>query len=46
MGPPKTPTPNRPSSLNKENIPYSPEKVSYLFVSQYEGKIIEDIETI
>ncbi|RTG85613.1 annexin A7/11 [Schistosoma bovis] len=28
MGPPKTPTPNRPSSLNKENIPYSPEKRS------------------
>ncbi|VDP50551.1 unnamed protein product [Schistosoma curassoni] len=28
MGPPKTPTPNRPSSLNKENIPYSPEKTS------------------
>ncbi|CAH8545205.1 unnamed protein product [Schistosoma mattheei] len=28
MGPPKTPTPNRPSSLKKENIPYSPEKTS------------------
>ncbi|CAH8579822.1 unnamed protein product [Schistosoma rodhaini] len=28
MGPPKTPTPNRPSSFNKENIPYSPEKTS------------------
>ncbi|KAH9583555.1 Annexin A6, variant 3 [Schistosoma haematobium] len=28
MGPLKTPTPNRPSSLNKENIPYSPEKTS------------------
>ncbi|CAI2729891.1 unnamed protein product [Schistosoma spindalis] len=26
MRPPKTPTPNRPSSFNKENIPYSPEK--------------------